>query len=127
MARTIESIVDSHRRANVLRSEGKSIWTYGVHIKDILRESDDQSVERVADVSVRIAAALRAGLPAKFFDVTDVDYEMAIDEAVEDLESYTVSGLSALRDEEGVDPLEMFNGRLEEIYDWADRLRVWVG
>lgn len=126
MARTIEGIVDSHRRARELRAAGKPIWTYTVDIKTILRESDDLGLERISDVARRIAAALRARLPATFFDITNDAYEMQLDEAVEDLESYEVESLRSLQGE-GIDALDMFNGRLEEIYDWADRARVWLG
>jgi hypothetical protein len=126
MARTIDGIVDSHRRARELRAAGKPIWTYTVDIKTILKESDDTGIERICDAATRIAAALRAGLPAAFFDITSDDYEMVLDEAVEDMESYEAESLRGLS-AEGIDPLEMFNGRLEEIYDWADRARVWLG
>jgi len=126
MARTIEGIVDSHRRASELRAAGKPIWTYTVDVKTIIAESDDTGIERISDAAIRIAAALRAKLPAAFFDITSDEYEMILDEAVEDMESYDVEGLRNLS-AEGIDPLEMFNGRMEEIYDWADRARVWLG
>ena len=126
MARSIDSIVDSHRRARALRAEGNPIWTYRVDIRSIISESRERSVERVVDVANRIAAALRRGLPAAYFDVTSDGYDMIIDEAVEDLESYTVEGMHELA-REGLNALEMIDGRLEEIYDWADRERVWLG
>ena len=126
MARTIDGIVDSHLRARELRAAGKPIWTYTVDVKTILAESDDTGIERISDAAIRIAAALRAKLPTAFFDITSDEYEMILDEAVEDMESYDVEGLRNLF-AEGIDPLEMFNGRMEEIYDWADRARVWLG
>jgi len=126
MARTIEGIVDSHRRASELRAAGKPIWTYTVDVKTIIAESDDTGIERISDAAIRIAAALRAKLPTAFFDITSDEYEMILDEAVEDMESYDVEGLRNLS-AEGIDLLEMFNGRMEEIYDWADRARVWLG
>jgi len=126
MARTIDGIVDSHLRARELRAAGKPIWTYTVDVKTILAESDDTGIERISDAAIRIAAALRAKLPAAFFNITSDEYEMILDEAVEDMESYDVEGLRNLF-AEGIDPLEMFNGRMEEIYDWADRARVWLG
>ncbi len=126
MARTIESIVESHRQARTLRAAGKPIWTYRADIRSIMQESRDQSIERIVDIATRIAATLRRALPEHFFDVTSDDYDMVIDEAVEDLESYTVEGLREL-EAEGIGAVSMFDGRLEEIYDWADRNRLWLG
>ncbi|MFZ3481880.1 hypothetical protein [Sphingomonas sp. 3-13AW] len=126
MARSIDSIVAAHRTARELRAAGKPIWTYTAEIRPIINESRDQSVERVVDVANRIARTLRERLPAAFFDVTSDDYEMHLDEAVEDLESYTVASLSKPGGED-VEAVEMLNGRLEELYDWADRARVWLG
>jgi hypothetical protein len=126
MPRTIDSIVEAHRAGRALRAAGRPSWTRVVDIKGILSESRETTPERIADVSVRLAARLRGSLPARLFDVTGDDYEQVLDDAVEDLESYTVDGLRGL-EAEGVVVLDMFNARLDEIYDWADRARVWLG
>ena len=125
MPRTIEHLVETHRRANALRNAGKPIWDKNIPIGSILRERDEKTPELLVDVATRIAATLRGRLPASYFDITHEDYDMDIDEVVEDFESYSLDGLRDL-DNEGEDVFEMFDGRLEELYDWADMNRVWI-
>jgi len=127
MPRTIEGIVACHRDATALRDAGRPIWTRRVEIKDLLAISEDRSAEHVAGVAVEVASRLRRGLPASFFDITSDEYERDLDEVVEDLESYTADGLTRLEKEEGLDFADMLDGRLDELYDWADRSRTWLG
>ena len=76
----------------------------------------------LATVATGIAARIRAALPAATFDVTSNDYYRTMDEVVEDLEDWTADGMGAASDAQ-----EILNGRIEEIYDWADANRVWIG
>lgn len=127
MPRTIEGIVASHRHAAALRQAGRPIWTRQVRIRDLLVPTGDRSIERVSGVAIEIAARLRRALPPSFFDITDDEYERDLDEAVEDLESYTVDALTRLEKEEGLAATDMLDARLDELYDWADRSRTWLG
>ena len=126
MPRTIEGIVESHRLATALRNAGKPIWTYSANIREIIQAVGEETPESVSAAAVAIAARLRAGLPARFFDITHDDCDFDFLEAVEDLEDYSAD---RLRDQEaaGFDPTELFNERLDSIYDWADRERAWLG
>lgn len=120
MPRTIEGIVQAHRDAHALRAAGKPIWSKSIQIKDLF--SDDEDPQTLATVATGIAARIRAALPAGTFDVTSDDYDQTLDEIVEDLESWTAEGSAAAPDAQ-----EDLNGRLDEIYDWADANRVWIG
>lgn len=120
MPRTIEGIVQAHRDARALRAAGKPIWSNTIQIKDLF--TDEDTPEALAGVATGVAARIRAALPAATFDVTGDDYDHTMDEIVDDLESWTVDGMAAASDAQ-----EMLNGRLEEIYDWADANRVWIG
>lgn len=127
MPRTVEHIVACHRAAADLRAAGKPIWKKRIDIKAILQEDqENESPEHIAAISTRIAALLRAHVPASVFDFGHEDYDEDLAEAVEAMEECTVDSL-AVDAENGVEPVEMFNGWLEMIYDWADANRVWLG
>jgi len=128
MTRTIDHIVATHKHASELRAQGKDIWPHQVNVRAIIQEKGDEGPANIADKSQRIAKLLRASLPAKFFDITNPngDYDFCFMDALETLESYTEESL-AEDDKSGIDIVEEFNGWLSEIYDWADRNRVWLG
>ncbi|MDF8363354.1 MULTISPECIES: hypothetical protein [Achromobacter] len=127
MPRTVETIVANHKHARALRDAGKPIWSHSVNIKSVLHEDQgNTSPEHISDISVRIAKILHGRLPARFFDVSHPDFDFGFVETVEFMEECTVEGL-AVDKENGCSAGEMFNGWLEEVYDWADRNRVWLG
>lgn len=117
MPRTIEGIVDAHRAARALRKQGKPVWSDEIKIKDLL--DDDDSDERAIVVAKEVAARFRKGLPNATFDVRSDDYDDEITGLIEDLELF--------HDNMGVDINGVLNERLDEIYDWADVKRVWIG
>jgi len=47
------------------------------------------------------------------------DYDDEIEELVTDLESWTLENMNG-------NPVEMFNDRMSDIYDWADIKRIWL-
>ncbi len=128
MPRTVEHIVETHRAATALRKAGKPIWSKTIAIKDILNEEveDRTSTEHIADVSQRIAKRFRSALPKETFDITADSYDSVITEEIEMLESYTVESFK-IDIEQGAEPVELFDGTLSVIYDWADDNRVWLG
>jgi hypothetical protein len=128
MARTIEHIVATHKHATALRAQGKNIWPHQANIREIIRGGQGQKATPglIASVANRVAQVLRAKLPKSFFDVTHESFDFHFNDAVETFEDYTVAGLT--RDaSEGLDIEAEFNGWLEDIYDWADNNRVWLG
>ena len=127
MPRTVESIVSNHQAASALRAAGKPIWSRKVDIKAILRE--DQSSEDPTVIALkanRIAKLLRSHIPARMFDCSDPDCNYDFVDAVEMMEECTVATLASDL-ENGVEAVEMLNGWLETVYDWADANRVWLG
>ena len=127
MPRTVESIVSNHQAAAALRAAGKPIWSRKVDIKAILRE--DQSSEDPAVIALkanRIAKLLRSHIPAHMFDCSDPDCNYDFVDAIEMMEECTIVALAGDL-ENGVDAVEMLNGWLEMVYDWADANRVWLG
>ena len=117
MPRTIEGIVESHRAASELRRQGKPIWKYEVKVKDLL--GDDDSNERAVEIAKELAKRMRTALPDKLLNVQDDDYDDEITSIIEDLETFNL--------EMSTDICSIFNERLDEIYDWADANRVWIG
>lgn len=127
MPRTVESIVACHQAATALRAAGKPIWSRKIDIKAIIHEDQqNESPEHVSEVAQRIAALLRASIPKSFLDVAHDDYDCDLEETIEAMECCTVGELT-IDASNGAEPVEMFNGWLEAIYDWADKNRVWLG
>lgn len=127
MPRTIESIVANHQAAAALRAEGKPIWKCTVNIKRIIRE--DQTTKDpavIAEKANRIGKLLRTKLPPETFDCTHPDCDYDFVDTVEMMEECTVIALAGDL-ENGVSAVEMLNGWLETVYDWASKNRVWLG
>lgn len=120
MPRTIDSIVANHQAAEARRQAGKPIWDRAINIKEILhRDQANDTDEHAIAVGKEIAALIRLKVPRGWLDFGHDDCEYDLVEIVEALEDLRESD-----DEAVVDDL---NGRLEEIYDWADAQRVWLG
>ncbi len=82
-----------------------------------------ETPQHVTSVANRIGKLVRASVPKAVFDFESADYD---GELVEWMEGCTVAELAADL-ANGVEPVEMLNGWLEDLYDWADRNRVWLG
>ena len=127
MPRTVETIVENHRAAAALRAAGKSIWPYKADIKGIiLEEQGNEDPACITAKAHRIAKALRVSLPKKFFDQAHEECDFNFLDVVEMMEDCSVEALAEdLKN--GSTAVEMMDGWLEQIYDWADRNRVWLG
>lgn len=127
MPRTVESIVENHKAAAALRAAGKPIWSRNIDIKSILREDQtNEAPEHIAKVANRVAKLLRWRLPAAMLDGQSDECDFDFLDAVESMEECTVKSLAEDK-ANGVEAVEMLNGWLDQIYDWADANRVWLG
>lgn len=127
MPRTAEHIVACHEAAASLRAAGKPIWNRTIDIKAIIHEDqENETPEHVSDVANRIAKLVRARVPSSMLDERSDDCNYDLLEAIEQMEECTVVAL-AEDSKNGVEAVEMLNGWLEVIYDWADYNRVWMG
>lgn len=125
MPRTIDSIVDNHRAARALRSAGKPIWTLTIDIKSILREDPKNTTdEHCAQVANRIAALIRLKVPAKWLDVSSDASDDDLFEVVDGMEALKPDSYEG---EPDFSPAQDLNSMLDQLYDWADKKRVWLG
>lgn len=107
------------------RSAGKGPWDHRILIKHLL--SDDGancSDNDAAALANQLAVQLRRSVPTDWLDEAS---ESAEDELIE-----VVDGMEALRpnsydNDPDMSPLEDLNGMLNQLYDWADKRRVWIG
>ena len=127
MPRTVEHIVSCHQAASVLRKAGKPIWSKRIDMKAIINEDQgNESPEHISAISQRIAALIRAQAPASYFDIGHEDFDFDFVDAVESMEGCTIEDLAQDMANE-CEAVDMFNGWLEAIYDWADVNRIWLG
>lgn len=109
MARTIESIVDSHHAAEQRRAAGKPIWDRTLRIKHLFSKDSDDATAR--ETAMQIATVLKGSTWARedqtrYGDASDV--------------LHLVNRLRR------VTTLKRLNTLLDELYDLADADRVWI-
>lgn len=127
MPRTVEHIVSCHQAAAALREAGRPIWAKKINLKAIIQQDQgNESPEYISLISIRIAKLIRQQAPASYFDVEHEDFDFDFVDAVENMEQCTAKVLSEDK-ANGVDVVEMFNGWMETVYDWADVNRIWLG
>ena len=86
-------------------------WKLTVDIKPIIGEDQANTApEHVASVANRIAKKMRDAVP-------DNMRSISFEDAVEWMESATPDDANVIE----------FNAALSDLYDWADRERVWLG
>lgn len=127
MCDSVEHRVHCFQLANERRKQGKDPWAYRVDLKSITeRHSGTTPTDaQLAQVCNDIAKALKAKLPATFFDLHHEDADMNFIDIIEALEAASVADFASDRDN-GVKPVDLVNGWLSELYDWCDVNRVWT-
>jgi hypothetical protein len=127
MPRTIEHILACHSAAEELRAAGKPIWKGTVNIKGLVgADRGNVSAEYISQLSRRIASVLRAKLPSRYFDISSDDYDFDFVDVVEMMEACTEAELADDL-KHGFEAVVMFDDWLMQIYDFADRNRIWMG
>ncbi len=122
MARSIEHLVATHEIAQQRRRAGEPAWDRRINIKQILQEEPDNHTNaRIAGVAVRVGKLLRKSAPADWLDCTKDDWDSEFEEIVETLEQTSEKELP-----EG-ELADWLDDWLEQLYDWADIQRVWLG
>jgi len=91
------------------RSSGLPVWQWKIGIKDLL--SDDPTDKVAVSVGAEIAKRLRHGLPGLADGNND---------------AYDIFG-DLLYNLEHIESVEHLNVMLDELYDWADTNRLWLG
>ncbi len=108
--RDLDHLVETHRIARDRRNAGLPVWKWKIPIKDIL--SSYPTAEVAIDAGTQIAKRLRRGL-AGLLDTDGAVYDGDFDDIVYEFEHT-----------EGVEHL---NDSLDQLYDWADTNRLWLG
>lgn len=121
MPRTIESIVANHQAASERRKAGRPVWDHTIRIKDLL-DDDNLNAEQIEARGKQVADRIRAGTPKKWREMGD-DFDFELDEMLAAFDSIKLIE----EDETEEDLLTEFNGWLDQLYDWADGRRVWIG
>lgn len=127
MPRTVEHIAACHQAAAARREAGRPIWDKCIDVKAIIHEAKKaESPEHISSISQRIAELIRRRTPKFYFEIGHEAFDFDFVDAVEAMEQCTVKALEEDR-ANGSEAVEMFNGWLETLYDWADTNRIWLG
>ncbi len=122
MPRTIDSIVENHQVARERRNAGKPVWDHRINIKEILfRNRLNETNEHAATVGNELSTLLKQSVPKAWLDISSPDFDDDIDNYIDWL-----SHLKGAGEAEGA-VLEDLNSILDQLYDWADHKRVWLG
>lgn len=122
MPRTIDSIVENHQVARERRNAGKPVWDHRINIKEILfRNRLNETNEHAATVGNELSTLLKQSVPKAWLDISSPDFDDDIDNYIDWL-----SHLKGAGEAQGA-VLEDLNSILDQLYDWADHKRVWLG
>lgn len=122
--RSLDIITESHRLANERRAQNKPAWDSKIDIRSIIkRDQGREDAQYVVGIANEIGELLKHKVPSEYLDVESENCDWEFMEAVDALCQMTVEEFEG--DEAGA--VEEFNGRLSEVYDWADLNRVWLG
>lgn len=128
MSRYVENIVANHRAAAARRAAGKPIWDARIPLTPLLDEaSEDLSVPAVVMVGHQIAQLLRERIPAAHLDPVGTFYDPDIDDLIQKFEEVTADSLQNDMAHTGDSAADCLDEWIEELYDWADQHRVWLG
>ncbi|MEU4558443.1 hypothetical protein AB0F72_08635 [Actinoplanes sp. NPDC023936] len=105
MPRTIDSILASHHAATERRNAGQPIWDRTLDVRDLFHNTDLSDADRYRRISERIQRS-------PWYQNRDADGFDEFGEAVRYLAQ--------------AEDAEEFNEYWDQIYDQADRDRVWV-
>lgn len=111
--------VEMHRLATERRARGLPSWAERWPLKDLL--GDDESDVGAATVAGKMAQRIR-GKAGERLDEDSLNYDSTLGEIVwwfEDLAKELPNPMKGANSE--------FNDHLDELYDWADWNRVWIG
>lgn len=127
MPLTIERKLSNHAAAEARRARGKPIWDRKLNLKAILADYPAGTEDAaLANKAVRIGQLLRQKLPSAMFDLHSCECDHTLLDIVEFFESATASDFSS-DSQLGHEPADVFDDWLEQLYDWADDNRVWLG
>lgn len=130
MPRTIESIVECHRVASARRRAGKPIWDVTLRLKDLMapykEAGDDLTASQAVELSKKIGAMLELQVPKPWREVDHENYCMDFEDLVQRFAQASESDFTPTREYPN-DPVEVINEWLDELFDWGDRYRVWLG
>lgn len=125
MPRTVESILACHQAATALREQGKPIWAATFDFSGMMPQdvasATSLSDEQTKELSKRYAEFIRRQPFVKKYGFLDFESDGFNDELNTVVENLECVGLY-----EDMACLQALSEAVDQLYDWADRKRVWV-
>ena len=126
MPRTVESIVACYQEAYARRQAGRRIWDATLPLRPVLKafeaHGDNLTAEQAVQMAQQLGAVLVAGIPAPWRNVHSTKYSMDLEDVIDFLTQATAADFV---DDEDT-PCDTINHQMDQVYDWADRSRVWI-
>lgn len=95
-------------------------WKKTIPIKQHLEAEEDLDAPEIIKRARAIANEFKTALPVNMFDIGDDMYDGVLCEAVEYLEDFNME----MNHEKMIDT---FDNILEDLYEWGDENRYWLG
>lgn len=128
MPRTIESIVECHQVARARRRAGRPIWDLKIPVRSVLhdyeRAGDDLRPEQAAELSQRLYKLLMTTIPQEWLAHDHPNYSQDLEDVLDALKDATAA---SFENSDFGSPCDQVDDMLEQIYDWGDKMRVWLG
>lgn len=126
MPRTIESILACHEEATARRQAGRRAWDITLPIRPVLKAfeafGDNLTGEQAVQMAHQLGAVLVSGVPSAWRQVGSTKYSMDIEDVIDFLTQTTAADF--VDDEDS--PCDIINTQMDQVYDWADKNRVWI-
>lgn len=132
MTRTVEHIVGCHRQADQRVAEGRPSWASTLFLKDWIKSTPPEDVEHgsaahAAHIARGIFERMTSFVPKAWRKREHPNFSSDLEELFEYFEYATAEMFEIDAKNYGEDHLDLLDERIEELYNWADRHRIWIG
>lgn len=128
MPRTVESIVACHQEARARRMAGRPIWDLKIPIKSVLQDfacpGDSLKTEQAAELCQRLHTLLAARIPPAWLECSHPKFSFDLEDLLQEIKE---AGHPDFYSSDLGSPADQVDELLSSLYDWGDKVRVWIG
>lgn len=128
MPRTVESIVACHQEARARRRAGRPIWDLELPVKSVLQDYENPGeslkAEHAAELCQRLHTLLTARIPPAWLECTHPKFCYDLEDLLDEIKE---AGQADYYSPDRSSPADQVDELLTGLYDWGDKVRVWIG